>query len=145
MASLKDVQSAIATALKAGDRTRADALRLLANEVQKIAKEDHNREPREDDVITGANRMVKRARETLSFLTEGDTRREAPEAEIEIVSEFLPEQMSRTKLQTLIEEMLPEAPAGKAARGYVMKTLNASYRGQFDNRDANEILGKLVS
>lgn len=145
MATLKDIQLAITAALKAGDRTRADALRLLSNEVQKIAKEDKNRQPTDADVITGATRMVKRANETLSFLPVGDDRRAGPLAEIKIVSEFLPKQMSNDELEALIAEMLPRAPAGKAAMGFVMKELNTAHRGQFDNKAANAIVARLIT
>ena len=40
MSVLEQVKDDVTSALKAGDRTRANALRLIANELQKAAKED---------------------------------------------------------------------------------------------------------
>lgn len=145
MVTVTEIQSAVTTALKSGDRTRADALRLLVNEVKKIAKDDKNREPTADDVITGANRLVKRANETMSFLSEGDLRGIALHAEIQIISEFLPQRMTDGALAKLIESLMADAPEGKAARGHVMKELNSKYRGQFDNKSANDILTGLAT
>jgi uncharacterized protein len=143
MATLKDIEGEVVTALKAGNRPRVDVLRMLVNQTKLVAKNDTNREVRDDDVITAANRIIKQARETRSFLPEGDSRANGLDAEIAIVTEFLPQQMDREELDKLIGGLVEEGLTGenpKAARGIVMKTLNSQYRGRFDSQIANEIL-----
>ncbi len=142
--TLLDIEKAKIEAQKSGDRTRLDALRLLINEVKGVAKSDGNREATADDVITAANRMVKKGKETLSYYLDGDERRNVVLTEIGVFSEFLPQQMDQTALERLIEEFMSGAPEGKAARGYVMKELNGRYRGQFDPRAANDILAARI-
>jgi uncharacterized protein len=142
MASLKVVESAITAAMKAGDKGRTAALRLLVSTAKGIAKNDGNRDVTDADMLVAGNRMIKQARETRSFLEAGDERIAPIDAEIAIVEEFLPRKMSRTDLAATIDAILQQdaAPEGKAARGYVMKTLNADYPGEFEARDANDIL-----
>jgi uncharacterized protein YqeY len=144
MKTIDDIMSDINIAMKEANPTRVAALRSLSNTVKMIAKNDKNREPVPDDVITAANRMIKQARETLSFLESGDDRQPPLEYEISVATEYLPKQLDETELKELISAFLDEAPDGKAARGFVMKNLNEGYRGQFDSKSANEILSSLV-
>lgn len=151
MASLKDIETAITTSMKAGNKERTATLRLLASTVKGVAKNDGNRDPTDEDVITAANRMIKQARETLSFLEQDSARQSsviALRAEIETVQEFLPKQMSREELDQLLAKLVEEGRSGenpKAVRGHVMKVLNTLYRGQYDAKQANEILTEKIS
>ncbi len=140
MTNLRTIEEALITALKAGDRTRLDVLRLFVNQIKLVAKNDKNREVTEDDVITAGNRMIKQARETLSFINYDDFKAVPLMNEISVIEEFLPKKMSSAELGQLITELLAIAPEGKAARGYVMKELNSKYRGLFESKDANILL-----
>lgn len=149
MTSLKDIETEVGTAMKAGNKMRVNTLRMLVNTVKLIAKNDGNREPTDDDVLMAGNRMVKQTRETLSFLREGNEKdmeaRANLEAEIAVVEEFLPKKMSRDELTALINGLIAESPAqGKAAKGYVMKALNQNHKGLFDAATANEIVTEKV-
>lgn len=151
--NLDAIQKQVIVAMKSGDRTRLDILRLLVNQIKLISKNDGNRLPSEDDVITAVNRMIKQARETRSYMvdeygsvTNDDNilKVKSIDAEIDVVSEFLPTQMDREGLHQLIKTILVDAPESKAARGFVMKELNSKYRGEFDSRQANELLGEMI-
>ena len=147
MSSLKDIETATVTALKAGQKDRVTVLRMFSNTVKLIAKTDAkelNREVRDDDVVVAGNRMIKQAKESLSFIPEGDARADALNTEIATINEFLPQKMDRTALSGLIEKLLVDAPEGKAAKGFVMKNLNQDHRGLFDSAMANEIVSEKV-
>lgn len=145
VSKLKEIENSVKESMKAGDKARTTALRGLVNVVKLVAKNDGNREPTDDDVITAGNRVVKQIRETLSFIPETAEDQRAPLlAEIATVEAFLPQKMDRTKLAGLIEELLKDAPEGKAAKGFVMKNLNQTYRGMFDASMANEIVAEKV-
>ena len=144
---VSDIQDAVKAAMKAKDKTRVETLRILLNEVKLMSKNDGNRLPRDSDVVSAASRIVKRNRETLSFIPEGDERRDPIEAEIAIVQEFLPRQMSRAELEQVVSKLVEQGRTGgedKAIVGYVMKNLKADYAGQFEAREANEIVKNLV-
>lgn len=143
MKTIEDVEQAGTAALKAGDKPRLDYVRNLVNQIRLIAKNDGNRESTPDDIIAAANRIVKQNRETISFLEEDDERRAPLIAEIATVQEFLPQQMAREELTTVIEGLIAEGLASgnpKTVRGHVMKSLNGNYRGRFDAQMANQIM-----
>lgn len=142
MTKLTEIETAVKEALKAGDKPRVNVLRMLVNETKKVAKNDGNREPTDDDIITAGNRLVKQTRETLSFLKEDNPAQGSLNKEISIYEEFLPKKMTREELTALIESFIsdPAAPEGKAAKGFIMKNLNQNHRGTFDAQTANEIV-----
>ncbi len=138
--NLKTIETELTAALKNGKNDRRDVLRLFLNQIKLIAKNDKNREVTDDDIIAARNRIIKQARETLSYIKYDDFKAVPLMYEISVIEEFLPKKMSPTQLSDLIAELLVSAPEGKAARGFVMKELNSTYRGQFESREANEIL-----
>ena len=142
--ALKKLQSDVVAAMKAGDRTRLDVLRQFVNRVKMTAKNDKNREPRDEDVVTAGLKIVKEANETREiYLTKGVST-ELQDSEIRIVSEYLPQKMDTDKLRSILNNLMASAPEGKAAKGYLMKNLNTDYRGQYDPQDANAIVAELV-
>lgn len=143
--ALKRLEGDVVAAMKGGDKPRLEILRMLVNKVKMTAKNDGNREPTDADVITAGLKTVKEANETRDILVSRGVDTSAQDTEIAIVSEYLPRQMSEDELRALIGKLAVNAPEGKAARGYFMKELNGSYKGQFDNRIAQQIIGELVA
>jgi uncharacterized protein YqeY len=153
--ALKRVQGDVITAMKAKDRTRVDILRQFVNKVQMVAKNDPKgpRDVTDEDVITAGLKTVKEANETLTMkvpntdtiaMAMDDPRRETLNTEIAIVSEYLPRKMDEAELRALITRLSANAPEGKSAKGYYMKELNGSHKGEFDNQMAQSIIGELV-
>ncbi len=135
-----ELQNAINSALKMRNEKRLSVLKFLMNEVNKIAKNDKNRAPVDDDIIAAGNRIIKQTKETMSFISPEDVRYQHLSEEIDIINEFLPQKMDKAKLHAIIDDILKDenAPEGKAQRGFVMKMLNSSYKGMFDNAEASE-------
>lgn len=141
---LKKLETDVVTALKGGDRERVNVLRQYVNRVKMAAKNDKNREPTDADVLAAGLKIVKEARETIDIYVERGVSTDEQDREIEIVSEYLPKQMTPAELRELIVTLMADAPQGKAARGHIMKVLNGEYRGQFDNRLAQTVLGEYL-
>lgn len=142
--ALKRIESDVVAAMKAGDKTRVTVLRAFVNKAKMAAKNDGNREPTDADVLTAGLKTVKEANETRDIYVEKGIDYSQQDTEIAIVSEYLPKQMTEAELRSLIDKLSENAPEGKAARGYYMKELNGSYKGQFDNRVAQQIIGEIV-
>lgn len=141
---LKTLEADVVTALKGGDSARVNILRQYVNRVKMAAKNDKNREPTDADVLAAGLKIVKEANETRAIYVERNVSTDDQDYEIEVVSAYLPKQMTSAELRELIVTLLVDAPEGKAARGHVMKTLNGQYRGQFDNTLAQQYLGELI-
>lgn len=145
--NIKDVENATKTAMKSGEKDRVNYLRNLTNQIKLIAKNDKNRETTDEDVIAAANRIVKQNRETISFYPDGSELSQPLLDEITTVQEFLPKQMDREELSEMIDKLIAEGLASdkpKAARGHVMRVLNTEYRGMFDSKDVNELIGDRI-
>lgn len=142
--ALRKLESDVIVAMKAGDRTRLDVLRMLVNKVKMTAKNDKNRTVVDEDVITAGLKTIKEANETRDIYVSRGVDTTVQDTEIAIVSEYLPQQMDEAGLRKLINELSANAPEGKSARGYYMKELNGRYKGQFDNRVAQTIIAEMV-
>ncbi len=144
--ALKSLERDVITAMKAGDRTKLDVLRMLVSKVKMIAKSDKNRDVQDGDILTAALKMVKETNETRTILIDRGRDTSVEDAEIAIVSQYLPRQMDEAELRARIVEIVASAPTtGKAVRGHLMKILNTEHKGQFDPSVANTIAGELIS
>jgi uncharacterized protein YqeY len=143
--ALRTLERDVITAMKAGDRTRLDILRMFVNKAKMTAKNDGNRPPEDRDVLTAGLKMVKEANETRDLLLSNGREVSVQDNEITVVSEYLPKQMSEGELRSLLEGLKDQAPEGKGARGFFMKVLNTDYKGQFDPRAANAIVEEITT
>ncbi|MCO6429380.1 MAG: GatB/YqeY domain-containing protein [Deltaproteobacteria bacterium] len=146
MAGIKSrIQESVKSAMKARDKARLDAARLLLSALQ---YEEMQRKVDElpDEVSTSIlQREVNRRKEELEF-AEKAGRKDALEAvtlEIKFIEEFLPQQLSGEQLEKIILEMKSRDPA--LNMGGVMKALKESYAGQYDGKAASEIAKRVLS
>lgn len=142
---LKKIEEDTKIALKAGEKDKVVYLRMLNNSAKLIAKNDKNRSVTDEDVINAALKTIKSVNETKDILTQRDMDASECDREISIVSEYLPKQLEFIELRNIIHNLHShsDCPEGKAAKGYIMKNLNAEYRGQFDNKTAQIIINEL--
>ncbi len=142
---ISDLEEKIKAAMKSGDKNRLKSLRSLMSKVKMLAKNDKNREPTDEDVVNAAIKMVKENNETKSFLVERDRDTSEQDNEIAVVSEFLPKQLSYEELTSEINKVIIANDGrldSKSGKGVIMKHLNQHFRGQFDNKVAQEIIAK---
>jgi hypothetical protein len=70
----------------------------------------------------------------------------AEQAELQILQEYLPQQMGDEELETLVQQAIDETGAsGGAAMGAVMKTLMPRVQGRADGKRVNEVVRRLLS
>lgn len=143
MKTLSDIQAARVAAIKTGYKQRASALSLLSSEVQKIAKDDGNREPTNADVIQAARRNIKRTEETASYTKDNGQLLDLMN-EIEVYKEFLPQQLTTEELTHAIKLAIAGVPiTSGAGMGAIMKYLRAHHEGQFDSKDVKPLLDSI--
>jgi uncharacterized protein len=131
MALIDQVQEDVKTALKAGERERVHALRLIASELQKAAKED-----REDEVAV-LQRERKRRLEAAEAYREGgrDDSAAAEEREAEIIGSYLPEQISDEELGAIVGDAVAESGASSPQEmGKVMSLVMPKVKGRADGK-----------
>lgn len=119
------------TALKAGDRSRAGALRLVLSELQKAAKEGG------EDELTVLRRERKRRRDAeTAFGDAGRTELAAQEGgEAALIEAYLPSELSDAELEALVARAVTETEAkGPRDMGAVIRHVMAASEGRADGR-----------
>jgi len=131
MSILEQVQVDTRAAMKAGERDRVAALRLLANALQQEAKVGG------DDEVGVLQRERKKRLEAAEAFRKGgsEDRAAAEEAESELIEGYLPEQLSDEELGELVSSAIEEAGATEAREmGKVMSLVMPRVKGRADGK-----------
>jgi len=127
------IKQATITAMKAGEKDRTAALRLIAAKIKDRDIEQRTAsKPMEDDalVIDTLQKMAKQRRESIQMYEDGgrDELAEKEKAELAVIEEFLPQQMSEEETRAAIEGIKAELGAdGMKDMGRVMGELKARH------------------
>jgi len=128
---LERVQADTRDAMKAGDRDRVGALRMIASSLQQEAKEGKG------DEVAVLRRERKRRLEAASAFREGggDQRAAAEEAEAELIDGYLPAELSDEELASLVDAAVTEAGASDPSdMGKVMGIAMPKVDGRADGK-----------
>lgn len=128
------VHEQMTAALRAGERVRLGALRMLASSITNREKEVM-RELSDDEVRDVAGKEVKRRTESIeAFESAGRTElAEKERAEREVLQPFAPEQLSDAAVDALIDEAMSATGATSMQEmGKVMGAVMASAKGKVD-------------
>jgi uncharacterized protein YqeY len=131
MAILERVQADTREAMKAGERDRVGALRMIASALQQDAKEGKG------DEVAVLRRERKRRLEAATAFREGggDDRAAAEEAEAELIDAYLPAELSDEELAELVDAAVSEAGASEAKdMGKVMSAVMPKVDGRADGK-----------
>lgn len=128
---LKDQQK---LAMLAKDKARLGAIRLLMAEI-KQREVDTRVELNDQDILAVVTKMVKQRRDSISQF-EAAGRQELADkesAEIVVLQEFLPQQLTAAEIAALIEQAIAESGAAVMAdMGKVMAVLKPKIQGRAD-------------
>jgi uncharacterized protein YqeY len=141
------MQSDITAAMRSGDALRRDTLRMAESAIYNAEKRD--RRPYTDDEVAAVlAREVKTRRESVEAFRKGSREDLAAkeEAEIAILSVFLPEQLSEAEIATLVAEALAATGAASPKdMGKVMGWLAPKTRGRADGKVVSQLVGKALA
>jgi uncharacterized protein YqeY len=143
--SLRDrIQTDITTAVRGGDALRRDVLRMASNAAAYVEK--RNQRPLTDDeYLAVLTREVKTRRESVEAYAKGgrDDLAAKERAEIDILSEYLPQALSDAEIEALVADGIAATGATSARDlGKVMGWLAPRTRGRADGK---VVSGKVAS
>ena len=142
-----DLKKALVEALKAKDETKVATIRLI-----NAAIKDKDIEARPKGNLDGIDdtailnllmSMVKQRNESISMYQKGgrDDLAQKEQAEIDVISLFLPKQMSAEEVGAAIDALIQETgAAGIKDMGKVMGALKAKYAGKMDFAAASALI-----
>ncbi|MFC1921308.1 GatB/YqeY domain-containing protein [Chloroflexota bacterium] len=133
-------------AMKSGDTVRRSVLRLMLSAVKnaEIAKRDTLEN---SDILGIISKEAKQREESIEAFKQGNRPDliAIEEAELVIINEYLPEQITRDEIvaeaRRIIQEVGAEGPRDK---GKVMPKLVAELKGKADGREINEVVTELL-
>jgi len=132
------ITEALKTALKSGDKLRASTLRMANAAIQDrdIANRGTGKGAASDDeILQILTKMVKQRQESAKAFEDGKRPELAAveNAEIAIISEFLPSQMDEAEAKAAISQAIRDTgAAGQRDMGKVMAELKTKYAGRMD-------------
>jgi len=121
-------------AMKAGEKERVGALRLVLSELQKAAKDGS------DDELSVLRRERKRRLEAAEQFRSGGRPELAgqEESEAELIASYLPAELSDEELDALVSRAIADTGASSARdMGQVMKAVMAASGGRADGKRAS--------
>jgi len=127
-------------AAKAVNKIRLSALRMLKNGLHN-REIDLKRELNETEFFQLLSGMVKQRRDSIEQFEKGGRSDlvEKEEAELKVIREFMPEQMSEAELDAIIADAIRETgAAGVRDMGKVMKILMPKVTGKADGKMVGE-------
>jgi uncharacterized protein YqeY len=128
---IERVQADTRAAMKAGERDRVNALRLIVNSLQQDAKEGEG-----DPVAVLQRERKKRVEAAEAYADAGrDEQAEAERAEAAVIEEYLPEQISDEELAELVDRAI-ERTGAESPRdmGKVMGPVMGEVKGRADGK-----------
>ncbi len=126
--------------MRSGDALRRDTLRMAENAIYNAEKRDR-RTYADDEIAAILSRELKSRRESIEAYRGGGREDLAAkeEAEVAILTEFMPEQLSDAEIAALVGEAIAATGAtGPRDMGKVMGWLGPRTRGRADGRAVSQ-------
>jgi uncharacterized protein YqeY len=146
------IQDELKGAMRSGDETRKTVLRLLVAQIKNAeieARTDGRGGVLSDgDVLALVRREIKQHDESLLEARQAgrDDLAAEQQAELDILKEFLPQQLSRERIVELARQTIAEINATSARQhGQVMKALQPKVKDIADGKLVNEVVRELLA
>ncbi|RDV06798.1 GatB/YqeY domain-containing protein [Sphingorhabdus pulchriflava] len=146
-----DIKAAQIAAMKAGEKDRLAAVRLILAKLKDRDIELRTQSaPADDDavVVEVLQKMVKQRRESISLYEQGSRQElaDVEKAELAVIETFLPAQMSEADTSAAIEAIKAELGASSVKdMGRVMATLKERHGTQLDMSKASALVKAALS
>ena len=134
-------------ALRNDDKLRRSVIRLVMSAIRnaEISRQADLTEP---DILGVIAKEVKQRRESIEAFQQGNRQDlvAQEEAEMAVLEEYLPQQMTRDEIMAEARRVIAEVGAqGPGDKGKVMPKLIPQLKGRADGREINEIVTELLS
>ncbi len=129
-------------AMKSQDKFRLSVIRMVRSAIQNV-EIDKKSELSDDEVLVVLNREVKQRKDSLQEFKNAnrDDLVTKTEQEIAILMEYMPQQLTKEEIETLVQEAVAETGASsKKDMGKVMQYLITKIQGRADGKVVNQIV-----
>lgn len=144
---LEQLNQQIKEAMKAKDQVRLRGLRLIKSTIMLMHAEGGSG-PSAEDEMAALVKMAKQRKDSIDiYLKEGrDDLAAKEQEELDVISEFLPEQMSEDEIKKALEKIISETGAeGMKDMGKVMGRATQEMKGKADGKLISQVVRQLLS
>ena len=146
MSLMESISNDLTSALKAGEKEKLLILRMVKSAIKNA--EIEKGDPLNDDEVSAVLRtFAKRAKDSIEQFSQGgrDELAKKEKAQLAVIEEYLPKQLSEDDLRGMIKDAIQEQGAsGMKDMGKVMKALMIKAKGQVDGKVANNIVKEML-
>ena len=145
------IKAAQVSAMKAGDKPRLAAVRLILAKLKDkdIELRTASAVPEDDVLVTDVlQKMAKQRRESITLYEQGGRQElaDVEKAELAVIEEFLPQQMSEDDVKAAIAAIIAETgAAGMKDMGKVVAALKTKHGPQLDMGKASGLVKAALS
>ena len=147
MTLVEKINAELKASMLAKDADRTGALRMLKSAIG-YAQIEKKVEPLPDaDALAVVQKEAKKRRDSITEFERGGRAELAAKeaAELKVLEEFLPKQLSPEELETLVKSAIAEAGAtSKKDMGAVMKVAQAKAAGRADGKALSGLVNRLL-
>jgi uncharacterized protein YqeY len=145
--SLKEkLLSDLKGAMKAKDSNRLNIIRRLKSEI-KNQEINLKKELNDDDIISIISTLIKKGNEAIELFNKGNRAdlSEKEQIEVDILKNYLPEQVTEEDLRLRVQEVIKELGAESMGDlGRIMKILVPEFKGRADNKLVKNLVGEFL-
>ena len=137
------ISNDLKAAMKSGDKLRLETLRMVRAQILEFEKKGLDRPMTEDDELSILSSASKKRREAIEqFGNAGRNDLAEKEAkELEIISEYLPKQLSKDEAQAIIANIVKQSGAISVKEmGKVMPLVMKELKGKVDSALISELV-----
>ena len=142
------INEAIKTAMREKDKVALDSLRAVKSQILLLKTEAKGADVSAEQEIAILQRMIKQRKDSYEqFVAQNRTDlAEVEMAQMKVIEQFLPAQLSSEELEAEIKKIIAEVGAESLKDlGKVMGTASKALAGKSDGKSISEMVKKLLS
>ena len=139
---IEKLEKDIISAMKNQEKDRLTVIRMVKAAL-KQEQIDHKKEMNDDLLVDVVNKQIKMRKDSIVEFEKGNRQDliDKTEAEIAVLKEYLPEQLSKEDMLRIIDEMFAEVkPEGPKDMGKLMGMAQGKLKGKADMGEVSAII-----
>ena len=129
------IQEDMKSAMRSGAQDELKVIRLILSAIKQIEVDSRISIEDDNQVLDILNKMMKQRRDSISQFEQGGRKdlADIENAEIEILTQYLPEQLNESEIDSIVQETIKENGAADITKmGMVMSIVKEKVKGQAD-------------
>ena len=132
----------VKTAMKSQDKEKLNVIRMVKSAIQ-LAKIEAKHDLSDEEVIDVISKQIKMRKDSIVEFEKASRTdlAEAYKREIDILSEYMPEPLSKEEVEKIIEEVFVKInPTSPKQMGLIMKEVTPLIKGKFDMGEVSKMI-----